>query len=31
LRVDEIARMLAGEKITPEARSAARVLMESTA
>jgi DNA repair protein RecN (Recombination protein N) len=30
LRVDEIARMLAGEKITPEARSAARVLMEST-
>ncbi len=29
LRIDEIARMLAGEVITPEARSAARVLMES--
>jgi DNA repair protein RecN (Recombination protein N) len=29
-RIDEIARMLAGEKITPEARSAARVLMENT-
>ena len=28
LRIDEIARMLAGEVITPEARSAARVLME---
>jgi len=28
LRIDEIARMLAGEKITPEARSAARALME---
>ena len=28
LRIDEIARMLAGEVITPEARSAARALME---
>jgi DNA repair protein RecN (Recombination protein N) len=28
LRIDEIARMLAGEEITPEARSAARALME---
>ncbi len=27
-RVEEIARMLAGEKLTPEARSAARALME---
>ena len=30
LRVDEIARMLAGETVTPEARSAARALMEET-
>jgi len=29
LRTDEIARMLAGKVITPEARSAARALMES--
>jgi len=28
LRIDEIARMLAGEKVTPEARLAARALME---
>ncbi len=28
LRVDEIARMLAGAKVTPEARSAARALIE---
>jgi DNA repair protein RecN (Recombination protein N) len=28
LRIDEIARMLAGEVVTPEARSAARALME---
>lgn len=28
LRIDEIARMLSGEVITPEARSAARALME---
>ncbi len=31
LRVDEIARMLAGETVTPEARSAARALMEGAA
>jgi DNA repair protein RecN (Recombination protein N) len=30
LRVDEIARMLAGEVVTPEARSAARALMKVT-
>jgi DNA repair protein RecN (Recombination protein N) len=30
LRIDEIARMLAGDVVTPEARSAARVLMENT-
>ena len=29
LRIDEIARMLAGETITPEARSAARALMDA--
>ena len=28
LRLDEIARMLAGEKVTPEARLAARALIE---
>jgi DNA repair protein RecN (Recombination protein N) len=27
-RVDEIARMLSGERITPEARAAAEALME---
>jgi DNA repair protein RecN (Recombination protein N) len=31
LRIDEIARMLAGEVITPEARSAARALIGDTA
>ncbi len=31
LRVDEIARMLAGETVTPEARSAARALMKGAA
>ena len=30
LRIDELARMLAGEVITPEARSAARVLIGNT-
>jgi DNA repair protein RecN (Recombination protein N) len=29
LRIDEIARMLAGAVVTPEARSAARALMEN--
>ena len=29
-RVDEIARMLAGDTITPEARAAARALLDAT-